>query len=99
MASLPRPLVYNNPGQCDGVRVLGVDEHVWKHTARPGAPSNFVTVLVDLTAMVDGIGPARLVDMVLRPRADVLRRWLRARDDTFRARVQVVTMDGFTLFS
>ena len=37
-----RKLVYDNPSHLDGVRILGVDEHVWKHTRRPGQPSSFV---------------------------------------------------------
>jgi len=58
-----RALVYDRPGHLDGVRVLGVDEHRWKHVRGDGA-SSFVTVLVDLTPVVDGTGPARLLDMV-----------------------------------
>ena len=91
-----RALVYENPGHLDEVRILGVDGHVWKHTRRPGQPSSFVTVLVDLTPLVDGRGPARLVDMRPGRSADVLRTWLQERDPGFREKVQVVTMDGFT---
>ncbi|MGP9611614.1 ISL3 family transposase, partial [Corynebacterium sp. AOP36-E1-14] len=73
----------------------GVDEHVWKHTRRPGEPSSMVTVLVDLTPLVDGCGPARLIDMRPGRSAEVLRTWLNERDPGFRQRVEVVTMDGF----
>ena len=90
-----RQLVYDNPSHLDGVRILGVDEHVWKHTRRPGQPSSFVTVLVDLTPLVDGTGPARLLDMRPGRSADVLRTWLQEREPDFRGQVQVVTMDGF----
>lgn len=79
-----------------GVRVLRVDEHVRKHTHRPGEPSSFVTVLVDLTPSIDRTGPARLMDMVPGRSADVLRSWLKVRDPGFRAQVEVMTMDGFT---
>src|SRR5690606_6698011 len=41
------------PARLDGVRVLGVDEHKWKHVRGKG-DSSFVTVLVDLTPIVDG---------------------------------------------
>src|SRR5699024_9340724 len=58
-----RAIVYDQPGHLDGVRVLGVDEHVWKHVRGDGS-SSFVTVLVDLTPVVDGTGPSRLLDMV-----------------------------------
>ncbi|MEP7765454.1 ISL3 family transposase, partial [Sanguibacter sp. 26GB23] len=44
-----------------GVRVLGVDEHVWRHTRRG---EKYVTVIIDLTPIRDGTGPARLLDMV-----------------------------------
>ncbi|MGD7003918.1 transposase, partial [Corynebacterium halotolerans] len=67
----------------------------WKHRRGDGTPG-FVTVIVDLTPNVDGIGPARLLDMVPGRSAEVLRRWLAARDQSFRARVKVVAMDGFT---
>ena len=55
-----------------------------------------VTVLVDLTPLADGTGPARLIDMQPGRSADVLKSWLHDRDPDFRAGVQVVTMDGFT---
>ncbi|MGP5147646.1 transposase, partial [Corynebacterium variabile] len=90
-----RNLVYADPSHLAGVRILGVDEHVWKHTRRPGEPSSMVTVRVDLTPLVDGAGPARLIDMRPGRSAEVLRTWLRERDPQFRAGVQVVTMDGF----
>ena len=91
-----RQLVYDDPHHLDGVRILGVDEHVWKHTRRPTAPSNLVTILVDLTPLADGRGPARLLDIRPGRSADVLRTWLQERDPGFRSQVQVVTMDGFT---
>lgn len=89
-----REIVYA-PTHLAGVRVLGVDEHKWKHVTGAGDPS-FVTVIVDLTPLVDGAGPARLLDMVAGRSAEVLTSWLQARDRTFRDRVKVVTMDGFT---
>ena len=91
-----RQLVYDNPSHLDGVRTLEVDEHVWKHTRKPGQPSNLVTILVDLTPLADGRGPARLLDIRPGHSADVLRTWLQERDPGFRSQVQVVTMDGFT---
>ena len=45
--------------------------------------------------MVDGTGPSRLLDMVPGRSAKVLTEWLDARDQVFRDRVKVVTMDGF----
>lgn len=46
-----------------------------KHTRRPGEPSSMVTVLVDLTPVVDGTRPARLIDMRAGRSAEVLRTW------------------------
>lgn len=89
-----RTMVYDQPGHLEGVRVLGVDEHKWKHVRGDGS-SSFVTVLVDLTPVVDGTGPARLLDMVQGRSAKVLTDWLDARDQAFRERIKVVTMDGF----
>ena len=36
----------NDPAQFDGVAVIGVDEHVWRHTRRG---VKYVTVIIDLT--------------------------------------------------
>lgn len=69
---------------------------MWKHTRRPGQPSSMVTVLVDLTPLVDGTGPARLIDMQPGRSAQVLKGWLNEREPDFRDTVEVVTMDGFT---
>lgn len=87
-------MVYDRPGHFDGVRVLGVDEHKWKHVRGDGS-SSFVTVLVDLTPVADGTGPSRLLDMVPGRSAKVLTKWFDARNQAFRDRVKVVTMDGF----
>ncbi|QXC46876.1 ISL3 family transposase (plasmid) [Rhodococcus qingshengii] len=92
--SIARHLVHERPGHLDGVQVLGVDEHKWKHVRGQGAPS-FVTVIVDLTPVIDGIGPARLLDMVAGRSAAALTGWLRERDQPFRDRVKIVSMDGF----
>jgi len=48
-------------GRFDGVRVIGVDEHVWRHTRRG---DTYVTVIIDLTPIRSGTGPAQLLDMV-----------------------------------
>ena len=45
----------------DGVRVIGVDEHRWSHTRHS---DGFVTVIIDLTPVLAGTGPARLLDLV-----------------------------------
>ena len=93
-AELTRELVFNTPGHLDGVRYLGIDEHKWKHRRGQGDP-DFVTVLVDLTPVIDGIGPARLLDMLPGRSAEVFKAWLDKQDANFRSRVKVVSMDGF----
>lgn len=55
-------LLIDDPARFSGVKVLGIDEHVWRHT-RTG--DKYVTVIVDLTAVRDGTGTARLLDMGL----------------------------------
>ena len=53
--------ITGNPDRFDGVEVLGVDEHVWRHTRRG---DRYVTVMIDLTPVRDRSGPARLLDVV-----------------------------------
>jgi transposase len=83
------------PARLDGVRVLGVDEHRWAHT-RHAAGDGFVTVIVDLTPVVEQTGRARLLDLVEGRSAAAFSGWLAARTPQFRDQVQVVAMDGFT---
>ena len=84
-----------DPTRFDGVRVLGVDEHVWRHTRRG---DKYVTVIIDLTPIRDGTGPARLLDMVPGRSKQAFKTWLAARPDAWRDGLQVVAMDGFTGF-
>jgi len=79
----------------DGVRVLGVDEHVWRHTRRG---DKYVTVIIDLTGIRDGTGPARLLDMVEGRSKAAFKTWLAERPQAWRDGVEVVAMDGFTGF-
>ena len=96
VAELGRELLIGHPGRLDGVQVIGVDEHCWRHTGF--ARDRFVTVIVDLTPVRDRSGPARLIDMVEGRSARVFQAWRDAQPDTFRNTVQVVGMDGFTGF-
>jgi transposase len=61
----------------DGVRVVGVDEHRWSHTRRRGE-DGYVTVIIDLTPVLDGTGRARLLDLVPGRSAAAFRTWLAA---------------------
>lgn len=78
-----------------GVRVIGVDEHRWSHTRGRGDGDGFVTVIIDLTPVLDGAGRARLLDLVPGRSAAALKTWLADQTPAFRDRVEVVAMDGF----
>ncbi|STY84185.1 Transposase and inactivated derivatives [Mobiluncus mulieris] len=56
ISELGLEVLINNPARLEGVRVIGVDEHVWRHT--PRGP-RFVTVIIDLTPVADKTGAAR----------------------------------------
>jgi hypothetical protein len=49
-----RRVLIEDPHRFDGVRVIGVDEHCWRHTRRG---DTYVTVIIDLTPIRDGTGP------------------------------------------
>ncbi len=90
-----RRVLIADPTRFDGVRVIGVDEHVWRHTRRG---DKYVTVIIDLTAIRDGTGPARLLDMVEGRSKQAFQSWLADRPQAWRDGVEVVAMDGFTGF-
>lgn len=90
-----RRVLIDDPSRFDGVRVIGVDEHVWRHTRRG---DKYVTVIIDLTAIRSGTGPARLLDMVEGRSKQAFATWLAARPQAWRDGVEVVAMDGFTGF-
>jgi transposase len=85
----------NDPGRFDGVTVIGVDEHDWRHTRRG---DKYVTVIIDLTPTRCGTGPARLLDMVEGRSKQAFKQWLAQRPRAWRDGVEVVAMDGFTGF-
>ena len=84
-----------DPARFEGVQVIGVDEHAWRHT-RKG--EKYVTVVIDLTPIREGTGPARLLDMVEGRSKAVFKTWLADRSQAWRDAVEVVAMDGFTGF-
>ena len=53
-----RRLLIDDEHRFDGVTVIGVDEHAWRHT-RNG--DKFVTVIIDLTPIRNGAEPPRRV--------------------------------------
>ena len=88
-----RRVLIDDEHRFDGVKVLGVDEHVWRHTRRG---DKYVTVIIDLTPIRDGTGPARLLDMVEGRSKKTFKTWLAARPQAWRDGIEVVAMDGFT---
>ena len=90
-----RRVLIDDPARFDGVTVVGVDEHVWRHTRRG---DKYVTVIIDLTAVRDGTGPARLLDMVAGRSKQAFKTWLAERPQAWRDGLEVVAMDGFTGF-
>src|SRR4051794_26773045 len=90
-----RRVLIGDPTRLDGVGVIGVDEHCWRHTRRG---DKYVTVVIDLTPVRDGVGPARLLDMVEGRSKQVFTTWLDAQTAAFRDGIEVVAMDGFTGF-
>ncbi len=94
-----RRVLFADPVRFDGVRVLGVDEHVWRHTRRGDKyVDKYVTVIIDLTPVRDRTGPARLLDMVEGRSKQAFKTWLAAQPAAFRDQVESVAMDGFTGF-
>ena len=85
----------NDPARFDGVAVLGVDEHVWRHTRHS---DKYVTVIIDLTPVRDKTGPARLLDMVPGRSKQVFKAWLAERPTSWAEGIETVAMDGFTGF-
>ncbi len=88
-------VLISDPARFDGVKVIGVDEHLWRHT-RKG--DKYVTVIIDLTPIRDRTGPARLLDMVEGRSKQAFKTWLADRPKAWREAVEVVAMDGFTGF-
>jgi transposase len=91
-------VVINDEQRFHGVTAIGVDEHVWRHTRRG---DKYVTVIIDLTGIRAGTGPARLLDMVdmVEGRSkQAFKTWLAEQDQDWRDGVEVVAMDGFTGF-
>jgi transposase len=88
-------VLIGDPARFDKVAVIGVDEHVWRHTRRG---DKYVTVIIDLTPIRDGTGPSRLLDMVEGRSKQAFKQWLTDRPQSWRDAVEVVAMDGFTGF-
>ena len=86
-------VLIDDPARFNGVATIGVDKHVWRH-ARLG--DKYVTVIIDLTPVREEAGPARLLDMVTGRSKHAFTTWLAARPEQWRARIDLVALDGFT---
>ena len=88
-------LLFNDPARFDGVTVLGVDEHVWRHT-RYG--DKYVTAIIDLTPVRNKTGPARLLDVLEGRSKQAFKQWLQSRPQPWRDKIESIAMDGFSGF-
>ena len=85
----------DDPHRFDGVSVIGVDEHVWRHTRRG---DKYVTVIIDLTPVRDHTGPPGCSTW---SKVVPNRRFSSGSPNAppaWRDQIEVVAMDGFTGF-
>ncbi|NLU13868.1 MAG: ISL3 family transposase [Gammaproteobacteria bacterium] len=88
-------LLFNDPKRFDGVTVLGVDEHVWRHTRRG---DKYVTIVVDLTLVRNKTGSSRLLAVLEGRSKQAFKQRLNNRPKTWRDQIESIAMDGFTGF-
>ena len=84
----------DDPARFAGVRVLGVDEHVWHHQDRRHRGPRELTGIVDLTRGKDH-PTARLLDLGPGRSGTVYKNWLAERGKDFRAGARIVMLDAF----
>lgn len=87
-----RRVLIDDVDRFNGVKIIGVDEHVWRHTRRG---DKYVTVIIDLTPIRDKTGPSRLLDMVEGRSKQVFATWFKECPQAWRDGIEVVAMDGF----
>jgi transposase len=87
----------DDPARLAGVEVLGVDEHIWHRSPKPGKGPKELTGMVDLTR--HDTNPARLLDLVPGRSGKAYADWLSGRGDTFTAGVRTATLDPFRGYS
>ena len=87
----------DDPARLAGVEVLGVDEHIWHHSPKPGKGPKELTGMVDLTRR--DTTPARLLDLVPGRSGKAYADWLSGRGDTFTAGIRTATLDPFRGYS
>ena len=84
----------DDPARFTGIRVLGVDEHVWHHQDRRHRGPRELTGIVDLTCGEEH-PTARLLDLVPGRSGTVYKNWLEERGEQFRSGIQIATLDPF----
>lgn len=82
-----------DPARLEGVRRLGVDEHIWTHVGLPGRRA--VTGIIDHTPDEDGRPRARLLDLVPGRSGAAYQGWLARQSPAFRDGVTTATLDPF----
>ena len=82
----------DDPARFAGVRVLGVDEHVWHHQDRHHRGPRELTGIVDLTRGKEH-PTARLLDLVPGRSGTAYKNWLEERGEDFRSGIQIATLD------
>jgi transposase len=83
----------SNPDRLRGVKILGVDEHIWR-PSRIGV-DRAVTIMVDLTRDQAGCLHARLLDAVVGRSGSVYKAWLKTRPETFIDGIEQAALDPF----
>lgn len=86
-----------DPGRLQGVKALGVDEHLWHHTPhkiKEKGPKE-LTGMVDLTRDAKGKVHPRLLDLVPGRSGPVLKTWLQAQPRTFTSGIELAALDPF----
>lgn len=81
-----RRVLIDDPHRFDGVKAIGVDEHVWRHTRRG---DRYVTVIIGLTPIRDGTGSSRLLDMVEGRSKQAFATWLQERPQHWRTELRL----------
>src|SRR5215212_8765086 len=83
----------SDPARLNGVKTLGVDEHIWR-PSRIGV-DRAVTIMVDLSRDQAGCLHARLLDAVVGRSGSVYKAWLKAQPSGFVDGVEQAALDPF----
>jgi transposase len=83
----------SNPDRLRAVKILGVDEHIWR-PSRIGV-DRAVTIMVDLTGDQAGCLHARLLDAVVGRSGSVYKAWLKTRPEAFIDGIEQAALDPF----